>query len=374
MNNLRQALRSDLESQTRAFGTGWISGVGAISLAIMVLGAVLSSRFPGLFSEQHLHPVYQQPWVSVLMQGMMLVSFLLACISLVLRQTKVLGVSAIGIVFIASLLSSVSVRHEPTDGITSFISIDWFVLNLLMTGILFIPLETFFGRLRDQPLFRDEWREDLLYFLVSSLFVHWLTYASLWPANFILSHTGWSEFRQAVVSQPLLAQVIEIMFLTDFIQYWFHRAFHQIPWLWKFHAVHHSAKKMDWLAGSRMHLFEVVGLRAFTVIPMMTFGFQEIAIQAYLLIVYLNATYLHANLKFDIEWLKPVIATARFHHWHHGIEKEAIDVNFSIHFPLFDRLFGTYYMPSKAWPSGYGIGGHPVPNGYLNQFFYPFKK
>jgi len=31
----------------------------------------------------------------------------------------------------------------------------------------------------------------------------------------------------------------------------------------------------------------------------------------------------------------------RFHHWHHGIEEEAIDVNFAIHFPWLDRLFGT---------------------------------
>ena len=51
------------------------------------------------------------------------------------------------------------------------------------------------------------------------------------------------------------------MFLTDFVQYWFHRAFHRIPFLWGFHAVHHSAQKMDWLAGSRMHIVEIIGLR-----------------------------------------------------------------------------------------------------------------
>jgi sterol desaturase/sphingolipid hydroxylase (fatty acid hydroxylase superfamily) len=68
------------------------------------------------------------------------------------------------------------------------------------------------------------------------------------------------------------------------------------------------------------------------------------------------------------------MVTPRFHHWHHGIEKEAIDVNFAIHFPLYDKLFGTYHMPENQWPSGYGIGGHPVPNGYWKQFLYPFRK
>jgi len=49
-------------------------------------------------------------------------------------------------------------------------------------------------------------------------------------------------------------------------------------------------------------------------------------------------------------------------------------VNFAVHFPIFDRLFGTYYMPDKKWPSGYGVGGHPVPSGYIKQFMYPFSK
>jgi len=68
------------------------------------------------------------------------------------------------------------------------------------------------------------------------------------------------------------------------------------------------------------------------------------------------------------------MVTPRFHHWHHGKEKEAIDVNFSIHFPLYDRLFGTYHMPENRWPEEYGIGGDPVPRGYWKQFLYPFKK
>ena len=55
-------------------------------------------------------------------------------------------------------------------------------------------------------------------------------------------------------------------------------------------------------------------------------------------------------------------------------EKEAIDVNFAIHFPLLDRLFGTYYLPKGQWPTGYGIQGHPVPRSYLQQFFYPFLR
>jgi sterol desaturase/sphingolipid hydroxylase (fatty acid hydroxylase superfamily) len=105
---------------------------------------------------------------------------------------------------------------------------------------------------------------------------------------------------------------------------------------------------------------------------MYVLGFSPAALYAYLIVVYLYSTYVHANLKFDIEALKPFVVTPRFHHWHHGIEKEAIDVNFAIHFPLYDRLFGTYYMPEGKWPSGYGVASDPVPSGFKRQFLYPF--
>jgi sterol desaturase/sphingolipid hydroxylase (fatty acid hydroxylase superfamily) len=65
--------------------------------------------------------------------------------------------------------------------------------------------------------------------------------------------------------------------------------------------------------------------------------------------------------------------TPRFHHWHHGIEKEAIDVNFAIHFPFLDRLFGTCHWPRRRWPQGYGIPGE-MPGGYWQQFLHPFRR
>jgi sterol desaturase/sphingolipid hydroxylase (fatty acid hydroxylase superfamily) len=198
---------------------------------------------------------------------------------------------------------------------------------------------------------------------------------TLLPSQIALAHTGdWHQFRALVSSQPIWLQFIEIMFLTDFVQYWLHRAFHRVPFLWRFHAVHHSAKTMDWLAGSRMHLVEIVCLRGLTVIPMQVLGFDQTALYAYLVTVYLYATYVHANLRFDIEFIKPLLVTPRFHHWHHGIEPEAIDVNFAVHFPILDRLFGTYYMPARLWPSGYGVGGHPVPTGFMQQMIYPFQR
>jgi sterol desaturase/sphingolipid hydroxylase (fatty acid hydroxylase superfamily) len=168
--------------------------------------------------------------------------------------------------------------------------------------------------------------------------------------------------RAAIGGQPWALQFVEAMLLTDFVQYWFHRAFHRVPLLWGFHAVHHSAKAMDWLAGARMHFVEIILLRSVTSLPLLTFGFLPSVMQAYVALVYIYSGLVHANLKGDFDRFGHFMVTPRFHHWHHGLEAEAVDVNFAIHFPLWDKLFGTFHLPAGRWPQGYGIP-EKMPNG-----------
>lgn len=375
IDKLRLAIRNELEApeEARMFGTGWLSGVSSLILSIAVFLLFISQNFPNWFSFSDLKWVHENFWYSIILKVLLLIAFLLACINLTLRQNKILGFSSIILVLVTTIIAEVHSSNLPNQtGIS--ISFDWFVLNIFLTGILFIPLEKLFGRLKFQPLFRTEWREDLFYFLLSSIFIQSLMFLTLAPATAIFQQTDFlAPLRNIVKQQPIALQVIEIMFFTDLVQYWFHRAFHEIPFLWNFHAVHHSAQKMDWLAGSRMHIVEIIGLRSMTVIPMHVLGFGQEALHIYILIVYLNATFLHTNVKFNVEWLKPLLATPRFHHWHHGIEKEAININYAIHFSWLDKLFGTYYMPPNQWPSGYGIT-QTLPKGYWGQFLYPFKK
>jgi sterol desaturase/sphingolipid hydroxylase (fatty acid hydroxylase superfamily) len=91
-------------------------------------------------------------------------------------------------------------------------------------------------------------------------------------------------------------------------------------------------------------------------------------------VVYLYSTFVHANLNGRFPITEEVLVTPRFHHWHHGVEKEAIDVNFAIHFPIFDRLFGAHHLPKDRWPSGCGLEGNPAPLGCLAQLKYPFQR
>ena len=88
---------------------------------------------------------------------------------------------------------------------------------------------------------------------------------------------------------------------------------------------------------------------------------------------YVYASLVHANLRGDFGRLGNFLVTPRFHHWHHAIEAEGVDKNFAIHFPLLDRLFGTFHFPAGRWPGGYGVPER-VPHGYRAQFIYPFRR
>ncbi|MCX6854986.1 MAG: sterol desaturase family protein [Verrucomicrobia bacterium] len=369
-------IRAELESAPalKRFGTGWISGVLGLSLGLGALGLVLALRFPGIFSAAELTPMQGKSWFRMILMGLLLIAFLSSLLSLILRESKTLGTTGLIITLLASALGGCLATPVIGDYTPLYLGLDFFVLNVLFTGLLFIPLETIFPKHAKQALFRAEWREDIFYYLISSMLVQVITWLSFGPARTLFAMTNWGHFRDWVASLPLIIQVIAIMFLTDLVQYWVHRAFHRVPMLWRFHAVHHSAQSMDWMAGARMHFLEILALRGTTVFPMMLLGFHQTAVGIYIFLVYLWSTFIHANIGWRLKWMEKVLVTPRFHHWHHGIEKEAIDVNFSIHFPLIDRLFGTHHMPEERWPEGYGIGGHPVPQGYLQQLLHPFLR
>ncbi len=376
MANWFEQLERDLSSPlaVRRFGTGWFSGFFALLLAVSGLGMVIALRWPNWFTMPELAPLYQWSGLRPLVHLALLAAYALALLSLLLRPRKAIGTTALIIALLATLLGGAAVQPRETYDWGVFFGLDFFVVNMIASGLMFAPIERLFPRRADQRLFRQEWREDLFYYLLSSMLVQLITFLALAPSGFINGATGnFAAFRSAIASQPWILQFLEVVVLTDLVQYWFHRAFHRVPFLWGFHAVHHSAKSMDWLAGARMHFFEIIALRGVTSLPLLTFGFAPSVMQAYIAFVYIYSSLLHANLGGDLNILGRVVATPRFHHWHHAIEDVAVDKNFAIHLPILDRLFGTHHLPDGQWPTGYGVP-EAVPRGYWAQFAYPFQR
>jgi sterol desaturase/sphingolipid hydroxylase (fatty acid hydroxylase superfamily) len=369
-------LEHDLEApiETRGFGSGWFAGFFALVMALAGFGMVVALRVPDWFATPELAPVKAWSGLRTLVHLLLLGSYALALLSLLLRPRKALGFTALAVGIGAALLGGAGVQPQETRDWGIFFGLDFFVVNMIVTGLMFAPLERILPHRRDQRLFRIEWREDLFYYLLSSMLVQVLTFLALAPSTYINANTSsWDSFRASVAGLPWIVQFGLVLILSDMCQYWYHRLFHKIPFLWGFHAVHHSAKAMDWLAGARMHFVEIVLLRAITSLPLLTLGFAPSVMQAYVAFVYVYSSLLHANLRGDLNGFGHWMATPRFHHWHHGLEEEAVDVNFAIHFPWLDKLFGTFHLPEGRWPKDYGVP-EDVPHGYLAQMKYPFVR
>jgi sterol desaturase/sphingolipid hydroxylase (fatty acid hydroxylase superfamily) len=369
-------LARDLEApiEARGLGTGWFSGFFALVLAIAGLSFVVAMRWPEWASMPELRATLGSAGFRLAVHAILLSAYALALLSFLLRPRKALGAAALAVALVATLLGGSAVQADGSHGWGIFFGIDFFAVNMIATGLMFAPIERLLPHRGDQRLFRPEWSEDLFYYLVSSLLVQLITFINLAPSSYINASFGWlAGTRAAIGGLPWLVQFALVLLLTDLAQYWFHRCFHRIPFLWGFHAVHHSAKSMDWLASARMHFVEIVLMRSLTSLPLLTLGFLPSVMQAYIGLVYVWSSAVHANLRGDFNRLGQWLVVPRFHHWHHAIDPEGVDKNFAIHFPFLDRLFGTYYLPDSQWPSGYGVP-EEVPNGYLAQFRYPFER
>jgi lathosterol oxidase len=355
------------------FGSGWISGTSSIALGTLGLGTVICFLYPTIFTVPELRGLYPVPYIRALLHAVLVSAFLLGVVSVCLRQQKRMGMTGIVLVLAAALLggSNAPIRTTQDEGL--FLGLDWFLLNLILYSAAFVPLERMFALRPEQPILRREWRTDLMYFFVSSLLLQVTTILTMEPSMVFFDWAASESVRKSVGEWPFVGQFAAILVLTDLTQYWVHRAFHRVPMLWRFHAVHHSVETMDWLAGSRLHLFDVALTRGLTYVPIYILGFSEKALFVYVVFVSIQATFLHANVRFEFGPLRWFLATPQFHHWHHGAEREAVDKNFAVHLPIFDYLFGTFHLPKGQWPASYGIGsGMQVPKGFIRQTVYPF--
>jgi lathosterol oxidase len=356
------------------FGEGRISGVLSVTLGLLCIGAVACFHYPEVLTTPELRAIYPIPFLRKVLSFFIFVSMLLGVLSFGLSRQKLL--SLLGILFssVAILMGGSTVPVPDSVRSPSYIGLDWFVLDLLVVGLVFIPIERLYCRLRDQKIFRQGWKVDLIHFFFGHVLIQVTSFLILKPSLVLSPYLSYEPIRTFIQSQPDFVQLLEIIFVADLAQYWIHRAFHQIPYLWRFHAVHHSIQELDWLAGSRLHLVDVVITRGLVLLPLFILGFGQGPVQAYLVLVAFWATFDHINIRFEFPVINQIVATPIYHHWHHGSEAEAIDKNFATHLPILDRLFGTQYLPRGSWPNRYGIHEGELPDSYFKQMIDPFYK
>lgn len=346
----------------------------ACLLGVLSLLTVLCFHFPELLTSQEFRAVYTERFARNMLLVGLVMAFIFGTIAILRGRHKRYAFVGLGSATLAVLLGGTTVQFEKVNQTPYSLGLDWFVLALFFSALVFIPLEHHFAR-RPVAVFREGWRTDAVYFFMSHVMVQFILLMVTSFTTVVVNAAHMPGVQDLVGALPFLAQFLLAVFVADLAQAVLHRCYHRITTLWKFHAVHHSSRDLDWLAGSRVHLIETILTRSIVILPLMALGFEQSALNAYAILVGLQAVIAHANIDIRFGWLEYVITLPRYHHWHHARHKEYWDCNYAIHLPVVDMLMGTFKLPrDHSWPDEYGVFTlESVPNGFVAQHAMPFR-
>lgn len=263
-----------------------------------------------------------------------------------------------------TLLSSV---HDAVANLGFATQIERF----LSLAVVFVPFELVLP-LHGKRMLRSGVLGDALFYFIAPLFVVLpmvallgaLSAAGAWAVPDVVQH--------AILGQPIWLQAIEAAVVGDLGIYLGHRVQHEVPALWRFHAVHHSAEELDWIAGARFHPVDVLITRGTSFGLLYALGFATPAIYLYLAVYMWESYGVHANVRTDFGPLRYLLVSPVSHHWHHSRDQRAWGKNYAGFIALWDVLFGTFFIPRGEQPGNYGTDT-PVPRGFTGQMFFPFR-
>lgn len=245
------------------------------------------------------------------------------------------------------------------------------LVSLVVFALMLSPLERLFAARPGQRAWRDGSAVDLAFY-----FGQYLVWAAL--ALVVLERVrhglvdvvpaGW---RHGAARWPLAVQVGAAVVLGDLLVYAWHRACHVVPVLWRFHAVHHTATELDWLAAHREHPLDGVTTQLAQNLPAMALGLSLGEVGALVVLRGAWGAFIHANVRLDVGWLRFVLGAPVLHHDHHARDAAPV-ANFANLAPWIDVLFGTYRR--RTGPETYALGvAEPAPTGYLALLVWPFR-
>lgn len=254
------------------------------------------------------------------------------------------------------------------------------LLLFIILTIAFGVLERLWPSIPKQPKWRRGVWLDTVYWFVTPMISQILSMVCiaivLFPLYLALGRSlTWDSVLAGYgpLSQlPLWQQGAIAVIVGDFIGYWTHR-WHHTPMLWDYHAVHHSSDIMDWLSAVRLHPMNDVISRVMQATPLLIFGLSPLAIEAYVPILSVHVAMIHANLSWNFGPFRYLISSPAFHRWHHTMDEDGQGKNFAGIFPLYDLLFGTYYLPKRRQPGNFGIFGETMTEDFMGQMLYPFR-
>lgn len=203
-------------------------------------------------------------------------------------------------------------------------------------------LETVFPRRAEPAGNTARWANNIGLALINQISVNWFTVGVMVVLAWWGEEENFGLLRQ--VDLGFWPSLLLAVLVFEFIAYWFHRALHTIPWLWRIHAVHHSDTELDFTTTYRNHPVELYVNAPLTIPIILLLGFPVAVVTAYQLIKTTVSVIAHSNIKIPQRVdrvIRKIIITPDYHRLHHCSDAKYTDSNFCAAFPLYDYLFGT---------------------------------
>ena len=229
------------------------------------------------------------------------------------------------------------------------------VIGIALLFLLFVPLEKLFA-LRKQRVFRPGLLTDLTHFLVNNVLS---TVAAIALVVVAAIPVFWIRRFDLVGNLSTEVAVALAVVLVAVGNYWGHRLTHQVPFLWRFHSVHHSIEQMDWVASGRLHPLDSGVHAGVHDLPAVPARVRRRRVR--------RGRGVHHAAR-AVPARQRALALPRsalgdqhpeWHHWHHAIDADARDKNFGL--PVVDKIFGTAYLPKGRRPTGFGMHDRRFP-------------
>lgn len=189
-------------------------------------------------------------------------------------------------------------------------------------------------------------------------------------------NTGWSAIgipplKLGPIFGGAFGSILAAVLIGDFLGYWHHRFMHRFAW--PIHATHHSIEDLSAI-NSYAHFGEKVTGFLVTVIPLSLIQWEgpeaPLFVAALLGVLII---YIHTPTTVELGPLAKVFVNPRFHRIHHSVEPQHFGKNFGTLLTVWDRLFGTAYIPAKdEWPAT-GIAGYSEPRGVVDYAMFPLR-
>lgn len=221
----------------------------------------------------------------------------------------------------------------------------YFLLFVIALSVV-LSCELIHSFLRNIPVNWERYPVNGLLLLFHMVVISFLPLGALAFSKLNASFLHWGLFQWLQV--PFVIEFLCCLITISFTYYILHIAMHQVPFLWRFHKIHHSDDILDATTVFRRHPLTELVTFPFILVPVLSMGFPPETIVANYAIILVLEIFQHSKFmipKIAHRYMSWFIVTPQMHHLHHTDQSEQTDSNFGNDFAFWDRIFGTY----KEW-------------------------